>query len=320
MQVNPAHGPEGVPFSAGGVRVWDLEVGYGDRVVLRIESLAFGPGLHLVLGPNGSGKTTLFRALAGVLPPRAGEVRVLGENPYRYPGIKGRIAYLAHRPALTPDVTLRDELRFWGSVYGLAPQAIRQRIEELDGLLGLGELLPLRTDRLSRGQRQRAALARALLHGPEVLLLDEPTTGLDPAGRRRVREAVRELARDRVLLYSTHNLYEARELAEDITFLRKGRVLFRSSLEEAIRLRQKEAKVYVRLRGDAEAAAKALREEGIVSERSGDGLVLRVQGEDAIARAVRLLAGRGFEVLEVRPEENPLEALFLELEGSEDGE
>jgi len=245
---------------------------------------------------------------------------VLGENPYRHPGIKGRIAYLAHRPALTPGVTLRDELRFWGSVYGLAPQAIRQRIEELDGLLGLGELLPLRTDRLSRGQRQRAALARALLHGPEVLLLDEPTTGLDPAAARRVREAVRELARDRVLLYSTHNLYEARELAEDITFLRQGRVLFRSSLEEAIRLRQKEARVYVRLRGNAEAAAKALREEGIVSERSGDGLVLRVQGEDAIARAVRLLAGRGFEVLEVRPEENPLEALFLELEGSEDGE
>lgn len=295
------------------IRIHNLQAGYGGRSVLQVEELAYGPGLHLVLGPNGAGKTTLFRVTIGILPPFKGQIWILGKNPYQNPEVKAKIGYLPHRPGFAPGVTLKDELAFWGRVYGLNPTRYRQRLEILTELLGLEALLPLRAERLSRGQAQLAALARALLDDPPVLVLDEPTTGLDPKVARRVRELVRDLAQNRVILYSTHNLYEAKELAKDVTFLRKGRVLMRAPLEEALRSRTQPRRVFLRVLEEARSAGEALRSHGLSVEEAEGGLILTVPEETLVGSAISVLSSLGFRVVEVREVDNPLEQLFLEL-------
>ncbi len=282
-----------------------VHAGYGRREVLHGIDLELQAGFYVLLGPNGAGKTTLFRVAAGVLKARRGEVRLLGKDPHREPGVKKALAYLPHRAGMTPEARVRDELGFWARALGVEPA----RVDQIAGRLRLVPLLAKPLSSLSRGQLQRVALARALLGDPRLLLLDEPTTGLDPTAARELRALLKSLAEERLILYSTHNLYEARELAEEVLFLRQGRLVARGRLEALTTAGRR--RLVLRLGAGASEALRALE---VPFEERGGRYWVEVENDGAAARLVRTLVEKGVEVFRVEEAENPLERWFFDLE------
>ncbi|MCS7050991.1 MAG: ABC transporter ATP-binding protein, partial [Thermomicrobium sp.] len=191
-----------------------------DRISVTIpRGLIYG-----VLGPSGSGKTTFLRLIVGALRPSEGRLVVFGRTmPDRR--VAARIGYMPQSPALYPDLTLRENLRFFGAIYAVGRRELEQRIEELATQLDLLAWLDHQLFRFSTGMLQRASLAVALLHEPELLVLDEPTVGLDPLLRRLLWQHFRDLAaRGTTLLISTHSMDEA-DRCDLLGILRDGRLL-----------------------------------------------------------------------------------------------
>ncbi len=213
----------------------DLHRAYGPARVLRGIDLRLGPGGALaVVGPNGAGKTTLLRVLAGLVRPARGEVRVLGRRLERGdPDGRRPIGFVAHQSVLYDDLTVRENLLFAARLYGLADpaEAVRQVVDELE----LADRAGDQPRNLSRGLLQRAALARALVHGPRVLLLDEPFTALDAAGADRLRGVLRaRLAAGAAVVLVTQQLSETWELATRVGVLAGGRWVLEAPREGAL--------------------------------------------------------------------------------------
>ncbi|AKT37637.1 ABC transporter ATP-binding protein [Chondromyces crocatus] len=189
-----------------------------------------------LLGPNGAGKTTTLRLLAGILSPTSGRVRIggvdLAANPLE---AKQRIGFLSGDTQLYQRLTPREVLRYFGRLYGMAPARLEQRIEVLVQDLEMGEFASRPCGTLSTGQRQRANIARAFLHEPELLILDEPTNALDVLSGRFIVESIRrERAAGRAILLSTHVMSEAEYLCDRIVLLHEGRVVDAGTLTELL--------------------------------------------------------------------------------------
>ncbi|TMI78180.1 MAG: ATP-binding cassette domain-containing protein, partial [Bacillati bacterium ANGP1] len=200
----PAPARPDVDPAGDAVHAEDLWKGFARRRVLRGLGLTVAPGRALaILGPNGSGKSTLLRVLAAILRPSQGRVRICGEDPFGVPGVRGRIGFVSHEPMLYGGLSVLENLHLLAALYGLSDG--RARAEEVCDLLGIARRVePIRG--LSRGIQQRAALARALLHRPRVLLLDEPFTGLDPEGADGLSGILRGFCRDGgAVIHSTHS-------------------------------------------------------------------------------------------------------------------
>ena len=198
-----------------------LTVRRGGRLVLRDLSLEVAGGrVTGLLGPNGAGKTTLIRCLVGVQVVESGTVRVLGE-PAGSPALRARVGYVTQAPSVDGDLTVRENLRYFARVLGARPERIGAVVETV----GLGGQEDRLAGRLSGGQRARVSLATALLNEPEVLVLDEPTVGLDPVLRRELWDSFHALtAQGRTLLVSSHVLDEAAR-CDDLLLLRDGRLV-----------------------------------------------------------------------------------------------
>ncbi|WP_399929098.1 ABC transporter ATP-binding protein [Streptomyces kanamyceticus] len=205
-----------------GIRLEGVVAGYRARPVIGPIDAGLGPGVHVLLGRNGTGKTTLMRVLAGILPPLAGRVLLDGTDLAAHHEAKRAIGLLTHRAALSPQLSVRDNLEFWARVQGLDRARRPARIREAAGRFDIEGLLDRRTARLSRGQLQRADLARLTLTDPHVLLLDEPMTGLDPVSAEHTRALVRSWGTHKTVLCSTHSVPEAMTLASRLLILKGG--------------------------------------------------------------------------------------------------
>lgn len=194
-------------------RVTELRVGYGNNEVLGPVDFALHPGVTALLGRNGSGKTTLMRTLCGVIPALGGETTVLGSEVSDGSPVRTRIGYLGHESALAAALTVQENLRFWESVTATYPDVTLLSTEELVDRFDLVDLMGKKVTQLSRGQRQRVDLARLAMTDPHFVVLDEPLTGLDPVYAARTRELLRGWGEQRTVLYSTHSIPEALELA-----------------------------------------------------------------------------------------------------------
>jgi len=293
---------------------------FGDRLAVDDVSFELNPGeIFALLGPNGAGKTTTLRMLVGLIAPTSGSVRVDGEvmTQQSAPALRGRIGFLTETPGLWDNLTVRQNLHTYAELFGLPEPSAA-----VDSVLDLFEIRDREHDRparLSKGLRQRVALARCLLHRPSIVLLDEPTAGLDPESAREVRELIVRLRSEgRTVLLCTHNLDEVDRLADRVAVLRSR--LIAVGTPEALRGRLFVPRVRVGLTEDAEGYAELLRRAGL-REATADGRQLTASLADTpltTADIVRRLVEAGAGVESVMPEERPLEDVYLELLNRED--
>ena len=205
--------------------------------VLAVDHLTFSVGkgeVYGLLGPNGAGKTTTLRMIIGLLQPDEGYARI---GPYRTNDepneVKSRIGLVSASDGVYPWLTVRETLLFFADLYGIQPACARQRVAQLSQLLEMHSYLDRRSIHLSTGQRQRVTLARALIHDPPVMLLDEPTRGLDIIGSKLVLDYIAELRnRGKSVIVSTHRLDEAQRLCDRFGLLHEGRLLHEGTLQE----------------------------------------------------------------------------------------
>jgi ABC-2 type transport system ATP-binding protein len=268
-------------------------------------------GVFGFLGPNGSGKTTTIRCLLGLSRPSAGRCRLLGsESPRELPGVIGRVGSLVETPGLTAGVSARQTLEILATAVGIGPSRVDAVLERV----GLADRADDRTRGYSLGMRQRLGLAIALLKDPELLILDEPANGLDPAGIREIREVVRTLgAEGRTVFLSSHLLGEVELVCDQVAILSGGRNVASGPIDEVLRTARPTA-VWVKVT-DLAGGSRTLVAAGLGAEVDGEHI--RVDVAPARAEAVtRVLVADGHFPSEIRPVETSLEDAFFALTDS----
>jgi ABC-2 type transport system ATP-binding protein len=288
-----------------------------DGVTLAVErGEVFG-----VLGPNGAGKTTMVRLLNGVLASSSGTCRVLGLDPATQGSeVRRRTGVLTESPALYERMSARENLRFFGTMYGVPAEKLSPRADAMLAAFGLAERADDKVGGFSKGMKQRLALARALLHEPEVLFLDEPTAALDPEAARRVTELIMEFTHQagRTVFLCTHYLPEAQRLCDRVAVLNRGRLIATGTLSELARTLWHGTWVDIEcLAVLTPSLSDALRVMPGVTDARLDGtrLAVQVEGEEVIPAVVRTVVERGGQVLRVDPREHTLEDVYFELQG-----
>jgi ABC-type multidrug transport system ATPase subunit len=290
----------------------DVHHRFGNHDVLRGVSMQVPTGsIYGFLGPNGAGKTTTLRLILGLLKTQRGETRIFGK-----PFHKDRIAILKNigsmieSPSLYDHLTAAENLR----VMQLVHRCPERRIAEVLELVGLSDTGKKRARQFSLGMRQRLAIATALLHRPSLIILDEPTNGLDPEGIIEVRHLLMELNRRDgcTILVSSHLLPEIERLATHVGILGKGNLLFQGTIDELRRRRQEVLSVRVSTSDNA-AAIRAMTEDGIDAQLLEGEIVLPALTSVRIAAMNRRLTARNLDVYEIRTVRNDLETIFLNL-------
>ncbi|NNF63853.1 MAG: ABC transporter ATP-binding protein [Acidimicrobiia bacterium] len=299
----------------------DLRRTFGDRVAVD------GVGFHIergetygLLGPNGAGKTTSISIIAGLLERDAGSVSVSGQ-PVTTTTVEAKraVGLVPQELAIYPDLTAAENLMFFGKLYGIGSNALAQRVDEVLEIVGLIDRRDDRTDEYSGGMKRRLNIGIGLLHSPELLILDEPTVGVDPQSRNAILTSVERLGADGMaVLYTTHYMEEAERLCDRVGIIDEGRIVAEGTRRELVALVGERDRVELAASGDLAAAATALRGlAGVDDATPGDGSI-QVVVESASARLAEMLAAAvaaGATVTGVDIYEPDLEAVFLHLTG-----
>jgi ABC-2 type transport system ATP-binding protein len=305
------------------IEVRELTKRYGRITAVQDVSFAVGRGEILgFLGPNGAGKTTTMRILTGYMPPTEGKAFVAGFDVFEQPvEAKRRTGYLPETPPLYPEMTVREYLTFVAQIKGLPSASRRGQIDSAMERTRVAEVGATHCGKLSKGYRQRVGLAQAIIHNPEVLILDEPTAGLDPKQIIETRELIKGLAGDHTIILSTHILPEVSQTCQRVVIINKGKVVaVDSPANLTARLRGSET-MYLQVdAGGADAGSTLAAVSGVrrVAEvdRHGAAVGFEVEsaaGEDVRRDLARAVVTRGWGLLELRPMRMSLEEIFLHL-------
>lgn len=275
-----------------------------------------------LLGPNGAGKTTTMRMLTGFIPPTEGSAIIAGHD-ITTDSMEARrsVGYLPERVPIYPDMTVRAYVTFWAQLRG-----IRSAKTQVDAVLERVQL----TDRqnqlvrqLSKGLKQRLGLAQALVHNPPVIILDEPTIGIDPQQVIDVRESVRALGKDHTVLFSTHILTEAEQVCDRVLIIDRGRIIAQGKPHDLRQKLQPGSTLYIEIGGATPEQARKLLQAipGVESvEAHDDGFTVRARaGADIRGQVSERVISAGYTLLEMRASTSALEDIFLTLVGKEGG-
>lgn len=269
------------------------------------------------LGPNGAGKTTTMRMITGFLPATAGTVRVAGIDLERDPlGVRAQIGYLPENVALYPEMRVEEYLRYRAALEGVPRAEVGKRLDEVSDRCMIGEVRRQLIGTLSKGYRQRVGLASALIHRPRVLILDEPTVGLDPRQIVKIRELIVELGRDHTVILSTHILPEVEQVCRRVLIIDDGRLVADGTPEQLRTAAAGAAELLVELEAPQADAQVALAALPGVAKVSGDGngrFRLTLEGGDLRREVFRLAVEHGWTLLELRQTTPSLEDVFLRL-------
>jgi ABC-2 type transport system ATP-binding protein len=296
------------------IEAHDLCKSYNGTLALDGLTLAIPEGSIGLLGENGAGKTTLIKLLLGLLRPTAGSVRVFGLNVANEgPAIRQRLGYMPEDECLPADLSAFDLVVRMGQLSGLPHEAAVQRTHDVLHLVGLGEERYRPIGGYSVGMKQRVKLAQALVHDPKLVLLDEPTSGMDPQGREEMLELIRDI-RQRMgisLLLSSHLLFDVERVCEHVVILGAGRVRAQGPLEQLVGTVSEG--LVLRVVGNSDAFVEGLLREGVKVERMG--AELRVQGalEEACDIIWKEAARTGVQLRRLEREVRSLEEVFLGL-------
>jgi ABC-2 type transport system ATP-binding protein len=304
------------------IEVQHLTKRYGRVTAVDDVSFRVEPGEILgFLGPNGAGKTTTMRILTGYIPASEGRATVAGYDVFTQPlQAKRRAGYLPETPPLYPDMTVREYLDFVARIKGIPSAERKSRVDTVMQRTRVDDMAARQCGKLSKGYRQRVGLAQAIIHNPEVLILDEPTAGLDPKQIIETRDLIRSLAGNHTIVLSTHILPEVSQTCSRVVIINKGRVVAVDTPENlTARLRGAET-LYVQVdAGGADAVTALSTVPGVVrvapADRAGSG-ALEVEGErgrDVRRELAREIVSRGWGLLELRPMRMSLEEVFLQV-------
>jgi ABC-2 type transport system ATP-binding protein len=267
------------------------------------------------LGPNGAGKSTTMKIATGYLPPTAGTVRVAGHDVATDSlAVRQRVGYLPEHNPLYLDMYVHEYLEFIGSVHSLKGSVLRNRVAELVRRVGLSREQNKQIGALSKGYRQRVGLAQALIHNPDVLILDEPTTGLDPNQILEIRQLIREVSEDKTVIFSTHILPEVTALCSRVIIISRGKLVADAPVAELAARAAGETVVRAEFEGAVDI--ETLRQlPGVhsVTNEAGAYVLRSAAGRDLRPVISRLAAERGWLLLGLRQEQQSLEEVFGEL-------
>jgi ABC-2 type transport system ATP-binding protein len=304
------------------IKVSGLTKDYGSRRAIHNVSFDAQQGEIVgFLGPNGAGKTTTMRILTGYMPPTDGEAIVAGYDVVEESlEVRKRVGYLPETVPLYNEMIVFDYLKFMGELRDLPD--VEDRVDEALDMVAMSDRAQGYIGALSKGMRQRIGLAQALLHHPEVLILDEPTIGLDPGQVVEVRELIRQIGKERTVLLSTHLLHEAQNICDRVLIINKGKIVAEDTTENLQARLVGAERVIVRVRGEADrelgnaikeikgVRGVELKDEGVVEFEFASGKDLRPEVAKQVIKS-------GYDLLELRPLGLSLEEIFLELTNSE---
>ncbi|QNE38836.1 gliding motility-associated ABC transporter ATP-binding subunit GldA [Hymenobacter sp. NBH84] len=299
------------------VEVEKLTKTYGAQNAVNNISFTAGKGEILgFLGPNGAGKSTTMKIATGYLPPSAGTVKLAGFDVTEQPlEVRRRVGYLPEHNPLYLDMYVHEYLEFIGSVHGLKGSELRRRVQQMVDRVGLGREQNKQIGALSKGYRQRVGLAQALIHDPGVLILDEPTTGLDPNQIGEIRTLIREVGEDKTVIFSTHILPEVTALCSRVVIINRGQLVADSPVADLAAGTKGETLIRAEFEQPIDPAPlRAL--PGILAvevEAAPATYRIRAAGPDLRGSISRLAADQGWVLLGLRQEEQSLEQVFKNL-------
>ncbi|HSY61992.1 MAG TPA: gliding motility-associated ABC transporter ATP-binding subunit GldA [Cytophaga sp.] len=299
------------------VLVKDLVKIYGtQRAVDGISFTATKGQITGFLGPNGAGKSTTMKVATCFIPPSAGSIEVCGYDVVTSPiEVRQQIGYLPEHNPLYLDMYVQEYLKFTGGLYGMKGAALQKRIVDMIDLCGLGIEQYKKIGALSKGYRQRVGLAQALIHDPQVLILDEPTTGLDPNQILEIRKVIKSIAKDKTVIFSTHIMQEVQALCDQVIIINKGKIVADKTIAE-IRNLNTTVKI-IRLEFTEQVDINQFRTFEFVSDaRHIQANVYElVVTTDADTRPLifKACAEKGWTLIEMKVEEQSLESVFREL-------
>lgn len=301
----------------------DLRKHFGPIRAVDGVSLSVSKGEVLgFLGPNGAGKSTTMKMITGFLRPTGGRASVSGFDVRSDPmAVKRALGYLPEGAPAYPDMTPEGFLRFVASVRGMSPRATKSRIRELIGLVHLEGVMRQPIETLSKGYKRRVGLAQALLHDPEVLILDEPTDGLDPNQKFEVRELIRKMAGDKCVVLSTHILEEVEAVCTRAVVIAKGRVVADGTPAELAAKSERHNAVTLCVAGEADGLLETLRRvQGVAGVERLEGrqdtlrcLVLAERGHAIAPEVGRVVRDRGLRLDEFTVERGRLDDVFRDV-------
>jgi ABC-2 type transport system ATP-binding protein len=305
------------------IEVKGLTKRYGPVTAVNDVTFRVEPGEVLgFLGPNGAGKTTTMRVITGYIPASEGTAVVAGYDVFEEPiEAKRRTGYLPETPPLYPDMTVREYLNFVARIKGVPRRDLPARVDQVMRKTWVSDMAGRHCAKLSKGYRQRVGLAQAIIHNPEVLVLDEPTAGLDPKQRVETRQLIRELGGAHTIVLSSHILSEVAETCQRVVIISKGRVVAIDTPDNlTARLRGAET-MFLQVAGPEEPVARAISDIGGITRVAvtahHDGVIdLEVDSErglDVRRELAARVVGSGFGLLELRPVRMGLEDIFLKL-------
>jgi ABC-2 type transport system ATP-binding protein len=306
------------------IQVEGLTKDYGARRA--IDQLTFHASKGEILGflgPNGAGKTTAMRILCGFMPPTAGQAKIAGFDVVEQSlEVRRRVGYVPETVPLYPDLTVFDYLKFMADLRHLP--AAEDRVDDVLDIVHMQERADGYIGNLSKGMRQRIGLAQALLHEPEVLILDEPTIGLDPAQIRDVRKLIQEIGRERTVLLSTHILSEAQQVCNRVLIINKGKIVAEDTPEQLQARLTGAQQVILKVGGDVDGLSEVLSKvPGVVCVYPGSNAEFEFEtapGQDVRPQVARAVIAAGYDLLELRPVGLSLEDIFLQLTRDEPSE
>jgi ABC-2 type transport system ATP-binding protein len=308
------------------IEVKDLHKSFGDFQAVKGLSFSIEAGeIFSLLGPNGAGKSTTISMLSGLLRPTRGDACIFGHSILTDArAARAALGVVPQDIALYPDLTARENLLFWGKMYGLRGSALQQRVKEVLEVIGLTERRGDRVGTFSGGMKRRVNIGAALLHRPRVIIMDEPTVGIDPQSRRHILDNVKELNRQGMtVVYTTHYMEEAQELSKHIAIVDQGRLVAYGTHDELIQAVGELSRIDFKVNADLERVLPALEKvEGAArvtpladEERPGMLTALVTDSNLVLPRLFEAANRCGARILSVEIQEPNLETVFLHLTG-----
>ncbi len=303
------------------IEIRDLDKSFGDRHVVQRINLPVQKGeIFSLLGPNGAGKSTTISMLACLVKPTSGDAFVMGHSITHEPtAVKECIGVVPQDLALYADLTARENLVFWGKLYGLRGAPLAKRVDQVLEMIELAGRQKDAVGKFSGGMKRRVNIGIALLHQPQVLILDEPTVGIDPQSRRHILDQVKALNQLGItVLYTTHYMEEAQELSNHIAIMDQGKIIACGTHEELIQLVGEFDRVELTLSGESAPVLEQWRNaEGVsrVSAQDGRATLLVDDSNVVLPRLFETAMRCGARITSVEVQEPNLEAVFMHLTG-----